>query len=254
MSIHDFIKRCDAFCDATGQSRTWLSKKLFSDTFKIENLAAGAVDIGVRRLGKACIDLELLERRREGLVVLHAETLPGRAGLGAENLERNVSRTDEPGSSASATALPHAAPAHQIAQADAIERAAGHDAVIGSATRHAGHAPSHGDVDERLPGGAAAGGVKFGRKKVGQANFDPTCPALSAQGLNAEAVAIADIDDRAGECAAGTQLGRHGAAIRDSRAGIGGGRSGEREEEGGQGGNAKHGAILEGEGYRRVSA
>jgi len=254
MSIHDFIKRCDAFCDATGQSRTWLSKKLFSDTFKIENLAAGAVDIGVRRLGKACVDLESLERRREGLVVLHGETLPGSVELGAENPARNVSRTDEPGSSASAAALAHTAAAHQVAEADTVKGAAGDDAVIGSATRHAGHPPSHGDVDERLPSGAAAGGVEFGRVEVGQANLDPTRPALPAQSLHTEAVAVADIDDRTGEGAARSELGRHRAAIRNSRAGIGGGRPGEREEEDGQGGKAKHGATLEGEGYRRVSA
>jgi len=184
----------------------------------------------------------------------HAANLAPSAEEGAENPARNVSRTDEPGSSASAPALTHTAAAHQVAEADAVKGAAGDDAVIGSATRHAGHAPTHGDVDERLPSGTAAGGVEFGRVEVSQANLDPTRPALPAQGLNAEAVAVADVDNRAGEGAARAQFERHGPAIRNSRAGIGGGRPGEREEEDGQGGKSKHSATLKGEGYRRVSA
>jgi len=222
---------------------TWFRWRNLSTSPTLRSLAAA-------RRGLEC----LVDQHHRAPPSLEKVKLPESDLVGAENLERNVSRTDEPGSSASAAALAHTTAAHQVAKADAVEGAARDDAVIGSATRHAGHAPPHGDIDERLPGGAAAGGVKFGRVEVSQANLDPTCPALSAQGLDAEAVAVADIDDRAGEGAADAQLGRHGAAIRDSRAGIGGGRSGEREEEGGQGGKAKHGAILEGEGYRRVSA
>src|SRR5690606_5442495 len=55
----------------------------------------------------------------------HASTLAPVETLGAENPERNVSRTGEPGSSAAATAFPNAAAAHQVAEADAIERAPG---------------------------------------------------------------------------------------------------------------------------------
>lgn len=183
----------------------------------------------------------------------HAATLAPVEALGAENPERNVSRTGEPGSSSAATALPHAAASHQVAQADAIERAAGHDAVVGPAARHAGYAPPHGDIDESLSCGAAAGGVEFGRVEVGEADLDPAGPALSAPGLDAEAVAIADIDDRAGEGSARPQFGGHGAAIRNSFAGIGQGRGG-KQKEGGDEGDSDHGVSLAAESYRGVSA
>lgn len=42
-------------------SRTWLSKKLFADTFRIQQLADGASDVGVRRLERAVADLATLE-------------------------------------------------------------------------------------------------------------------------------------------------------------------------------------------------
>lgn len=61
MTISDFISRCDLFCRATGVSRTWLSKRLFADTFRLQQLADGVSDVGVRRLERAVADLAALE-------------------------------------------------------------------------------------------------------------------------------------------------------------------------------------------------
>lgn len=61
MSITQFIERCDRFCEKAGVSRTWLSKRLLHDTYRLELLAAGSVDIGVKRLSRAVADLEELE-------------------------------------------------------------------------------------------------------------------------------------------------------------------------------------------------
>jgi hypothetical protein len=101
MPISDFIARCDAFCEARGLSRVWLSKRLFNDTFKIENLDVGATDIGVRRLAKADADLTALEKGGvvHGAGSVKARNMAPAARCGAENPQRNVSRTNEPGSS-----------------------------------------------------------------------------------------------------------------------------------------------------------
>lgn len=61
MSIPDFIDRCAAFEARTGRSRTWLSKVLFEDTYRIRNLANGSSDVGVRRLERALAALADLE-------------------------------------------------------------------------------------------------------------------------------------------------------------------------------------------------
>lgn len=61
MSIPDFIARCDRYCEAAGVSRTWLSKKLFKDTYRIGQLADGKSDMGVRRLERALEELAVLE-------------------------------------------------------------------------------------------------------------------------------------------------------------------------------------------------
>jgi hypothetical protein len=64
MSIPEFIQRCNAFCEAAKVSQTWLSKRLFADTFRLRDLASGKTDIGVRRLDRAIGDLGVLERER----------------------------------------------------------------------------------------------------------------------------------------------------------------------------------------------
>ena len=64
MSISDFITRCDRYCEAASVSQTWLSKKLFDDTYRLAELRAGGSDVGVKRLERALRDLAELETER----------------------------------------------------------------------------------------------------------------------------------------------------------------------------------------------
>lgn len=61
MTLADFIARCDAYCASTKRSRVWLSKRLLDDTYRLDKLAKGEVDIGVRRMERAVDDLAALE-------------------------------------------------------------------------------------------------------------------------------------------------------------------------------------------------
>lgn len=61
MTIGEFIQRCDRYCATAGTSRSWLSKRLFHDTYRLEQLADGQSDVGVRRLARAVDDLAGLE-------------------------------------------------------------------------------------------------------------------------------------------------------------------------------------------------
>lgn len=61
MSLTDFISRCDRFCADTGKSRAWVSKRLFNDHDRIEQIASGKSDVGVRRLEAAVAALAELE-------------------------------------------------------------------------------------------------------------------------------------------------------------------------------------------------
>lgn len=61
MNIPDFIARCDRYCLDAGVSRVWLSKRLFADTTRLEDLAGGGSDVGVKRLSRAANDLGALE-------------------------------------------------------------------------------------------------------------------------------------------------------------------------------------------------
>lgn len=65
MSIPEFIERCARYEAAAGVSRVWLSKRLFQDTYRLDDLAKGKTDIGVKRLVRAEEDLAALERARE---------------------------------------------------------------------------------------------------------------------------------------------------------------------------------------------
>jgi hypothetical protein len=65
MTIQEFINRCDRHCEAAGVSRVWLSKRLFQDTYRLDQLASGETDIGVKRLDRAAADLEALGRQPE---------------------------------------------------------------------------------------------------------------------------------------------------------------------------------------------
>lgn len=60
MTIEQFIEACDRYCEASGVSRTWLSKKLFADTNRLNDLDAGKSDVGVNRLARAVTDLAAL--------------------------------------------------------------------------------------------------------------------------------------------------------------------------------------------------
>jgi hypothetical protein len=62
MTIPDFIARCDAYCGRAKVTRTWLSKRLLNDTYRLDQLANDEVDIGVKRLERALGDLTALER------------------------------------------------------------------------------------------------------------------------------------------------------------------------------------------------
>lgn len=61
MTIEQFILRCDRYRQAAGVSRVWLSKRLFDDTYRIDELAKGKSDVGVKRLARALADLAKLE-------------------------------------------------------------------------------------------------------------------------------------------------------------------------------------------------
>lgn len=61
MTIEQFIIRCDRYCKAASVSRVWLSKRLFSDTDRLSQLASGSSDVGVKRLERATADLASLE-------------------------------------------------------------------------------------------------------------------------------------------------------------------------------------------------
>ena len=96
MTIADFITRCDLYCQDRGVSRVWLSKRLFSDTFKLDQLAAGSADVGVRRLEKADADLRALVSDLQGAASGSDDgTMAPGSTNGAENSDENVSRTEE---------------------------------------------------------------------------------------------------------------------------------------------------------------
>ncbi|MNU34524.1 hypothetical protein D3C71_231070 [compost metagenome] len=103
--IPHLIRLARAYGAATGVELSTVSWRLFQDTKKLEALIDGR-DIQVRRYSAA---LQWLADnwpegtdRPEGLdrsvgYVVHGATLAPADGCGAENPERNVSRTDEPG-------------------------------------------------------------------------------------------------------------------------------------------------------------
>lgn len=63
MTIPEFIRRCDAYCQEAGVSRVWLSKRLFSDTYRLDALAKGTSDVGVKRLARAAAALDALKAK-----------------------------------------------------------------------------------------------------------------------------------------------------------------------------------------------
>lgn len=61
-TIQQFVARCDRYADGAGVSRVTVSKKLFGQTRKLDDLAKGLVDVGVKRLGEAEEQLTSMER------------------------------------------------------------------------------------------------------------------------------------------------------------------------------------------------
>ena len=59
--VSAFIARCDSVAERLRISRSTLSTRLLFDGKRLDSLAAGASDIGVRRLGKAERDLSTYE-------------------------------------------------------------------------------------------------------------------------------------------------------------------------------------------------
>jgi len=59
-----FIIRCDAAAARMGLRRTTLSTKLFQDGKRLDGLATGSSDVGVRRLKLADEMLSRMERER----------------------------------------------------------------------------------------------------------------------------------------------------------------------------------------------
>ena len=96
MTITNFIARCDAYCEAAGVSRVWLSKRLFNDTFRLEQLAAGRSDVGVMRLERAERDLAALAAvvgSHGDLSLVDEDVVAPGADDGAEKADANISRT-----------------------------------------------------------------------------------------------------------------------------------------------------------------
>lgn len=183
----------------------------------------------------------------------HEGNMAPDAADGAENPERNVSRTDEPGSSLLAPALDHAGASQPIGQADPVQSAAGNDAVVAATSGATLDASAHGDLSQSVAGAATAGFGKFRGAEVLDADFDPSFAAASAHGLHTEAVAVTDVDHGASEASALSEFGRHGASVRDTFAGIGQNGRGE-EAGGGDKGDSEHDGSLDAEPYREVSA
>lgn len=134
----------------------------------------------------------------------------------------------------SAPTLAHPGVTHQVAQVSVPEGAVRHHPIPGAATCPAGDSAAHGQPREGVTRRAAIGLGQFGGVEVGQADLDPASPAYAGEGLDAQAVAVADIDNRAAEGGPPAQLGWHAAPVGDAGARVGQGGSG--QQGGGKGG------------------
>lgn len=59
--ISEFVARCDALAKRRGWKRSTLSTTLFRDGKRLDKLALGYADMGVRRFAKARAELTVLE-------------------------------------------------------------------------------------------------------------------------------------------------------------------------------------------------
>lgn len=137
-------------------------------------------------------------------------------------------------------ALPDPRRAHQVADGASFEPTMGDDAVVAASSRPAGECAAHGQAREGVAGGAAAGFGQFGGVEVGEADLDPALAPYAVEGFDAEAVAVADIDNWTAEGGAAAQLGRHAAPVGDARARVGQSRGGEGEGREGEEGWSDH--------------
>jgi len=141
----------------------------------------------------------------------------------------------------SAPTLAHPGVTHQVAQVSIPEGAVCHHPIPGAATRPAGDGAAHDDARQGITRRAAIGLGQFGCAEVGQSNLDPSPAADARHGLDTQAVAVADVNDRAAEGGSLTQLGGHAAPVGDARAGVSQGGRGNRGQ--GEGGNNEPGHI-----------
>lgn len=75
-ALQDFVSRCDAYAKAAGVSRVTVSKKLFGQTRKLDDLANGKVDVGYLRLVEAIKQLGLMEAEAATLMPSTAHPPP----------------------------------------------------------------------------------------------------------------------------------------------------------------------------------
>lgn len=145
----------------------------------------------------------------------------------------------------SAPTLAHPGVTHQVAQVSVPEGAVRHHPIPGAATRPASDHTADSDPREGVTRRAAIGLGQLGRIEVGQPDLHPARASNPGKGLDAEAVAVADIDDRPAEGGPGAKLGGHAAPVGDAfaRVGQGGGRGQQGEGEC-DGGDPEHGRTL----------
>lgn len=115
-SITCLISVAEIYAEASGVERTTVSWRLFGDSKKLDALVAGS-DIQVRRYETALRwlsdnwpetavwpDQVIRPVKPQGQIATSTLTMAENQTIGAENPDRNVTRTNEPGSSVSEVA------------------------------------------------------------------------------------------------------------------------------------------------------
>lgn len=233
-AIDQLLAAARAYAAFSGIELTTVSWRLFADSKKLDALVGGS-DIQVRRHEAAMrwlsdgwpdhcawpegvarpANLETDEPGSHGgeVSVDDPTVLAPCPRLGADNPERNVSRT-------SATAFAHTQAAQAISKSDPAQCAGRSDAVVGSVAGDAVQSAAQDQAREGVAAGDPAGFAQLESSEVGEADLDPSSPADASDRLDAKAVAIADVDDWAGEGLTGAQFSRHRPSVRNARAGV----------------------------------
>ena len=209
--------------------RVWKSRRIPRSMYAELISAFPSVTLAMLKAGEPGQSLSSIHDKAQIMVVSGV--------VGAENSAENVSRTSAP-------AFGNASGAQPVAEADTVEDAISRDAVVGAVAGAADDTAVHGDVDQGGAGFAPAGLVQFDGAEVGQTDLEPARAADAGDGLDAEAVAVADVDHRAGEGLTSPRLGRHAAAIRDAGAGVGEGRAGDQGDAKGGENDSDHGVSI----------